>query len=126
MTEKTSTLHPISTPTQVFKPYPAINKPKFSHATKQTEGLVIIQPAKVVDITPPKPKSFDFKGDFFDRYYKEGWKDKDVKYSHGTSGDEDKIPDFLKYAIPMPMSQRRMDVSIHSVAKSPKMFGSSW
>ena len=93
---------------------------------KQAEGLVIIQPAKVVDITPPKPKSFDFKGDFFDRYYKEGWKDKDVKYSHGSSGDEDKIPDFLKYAIPMPMSQRRMDVSIHSVAKSPKMFGSSW
>ena len=89
---------------------------------KQAEGLVIIQPAKVVDITPPKPKSFDFKGDFFDRYYKEGWKDKDVKHSW-----DDKIPDFLKYAIPMPMSQRRMDVSIHSaVAKSPKMFGSSW
>ena len=70
-------------------------------------------PPKVVEISPTsssqqQPKSFDFKGDFFDRYYKEGWKDKDVKQS-------DKIPDFLKYAIPMPMSQRRMDVSIQEM-----------
>ena len=142
--EQETTTHKINTPTQVFKPYPAINKPKFSHNNKQAaaDGLVIIQPAKVVEITnnakkmststtteapfdadgddesSPKdqkplvqPKSFDFKGDFFDRYYKEGWKDKDVKQS-------DKIPDFLKYAIPMPMSrssQRRMDVSIQEM-----------
>ena len=44
-----TTTHRI-TPTQVFKPYPAINKPKFSHDKKQAEGLVIIQPAKVAFI----------------------------------------------------------------------------
>ena len=60
----------------------------------------------MVEITtenPQKPKSYDMAHDFFDRYYKEGWKEKDVKNSR-------EIPDFLKFAVPMPMSQRRLDV----------------
>ena len=92
-------------PAKIFKPYPAINQPTFHHHHKKPEGITIIEAAKVVEITTPKPKrkSFNFTHELFDRYYKDGWKEKDVKNSRN-------IPDFLKFAVPMEKSQRRMDV----------------
>ena len=112
-------------PAKRFKPYPAINKPsshysnqKMPEIAKKTpqnaekeskDEITIVEAAKVVEITTEKskqqPKSFNLADDFFDRYYKNGWKEKDAKGS--GSGD---IPDFLKFAVPMPASQRRMDI----------------
>ena len=95
-------------PAKIFKPYPAINKPTFHHHHKKhPEGITIIQAAKVVEITTekPKPKSIKFTYELLDRYYKDGWKEKDVKNSRNIP-----VPDFLKFAVPMEKSQRRMDV----------------
>ena len=73
-------------------------------------GITIIEAAKVVEITtakPHQPKSFDVMDDFFDRYYRDGWKDEDFKMAEN-------VPDFLRHAVPMqsllpPVSLRRMD-----------------
>ena len=100
MASSETTTHRV--PAKVFKPYPAINKPTFNH----DDAITIIEAARVVEITEKskqKPKSFSFTDDFFDRYYKDGWKDTDVKNSEA-------VPDFVKFARPMPISQRRMDV----------------
>jgi len=100
-------------PAKVFKPYPAINKPSYQHTPEKTKsaasGITIIEAAKVVEITtakPHQPKSFDVMDDFFDRYYRDGWKDEDFKMAEN-------VPDFLRHAVPMPLlppvSLRRMD-----------------
>ena len=104
-------------PAKVFKPYPAINKPSYQHTPEKTvvksanpSGITIIEAAKVVEITtakPHQPKSFDVMDDFFDRYYRDGWKDEDFKMAEN-------VPDFLRHAVPMqsllpPVSLRRMD-----------------
>lgn len=94
---------------RIFKPYPAINKPTFQHKAKKPEELTIIQ-AKVEEITTEK-SSKSFTNDFFDRYYKNGWREKDVK-------NFKIVPDFLRYAIPMPIDKRNAEVKY--VAVDPK------
>eukprot|EP00094_Tigriopus_californicus_P003410 TCALIF_03279-PA protein Name:"Protein of unknown function" AED:0.62 eAED:0.62 QI:0/0/0/0.33/1/1/3/0/838 len=116
-------------------------------ATTTTTPILVGIPAKVTEIGPPKKQSNDFNSlNFFDRYYKSGWADKDVKdmtrtrtsiamphqvasvasvqpFSASTGSrkppPEDNIPDFLRFAIPMQSQpiDRKMDVVFDGYAR---------